>query len=370
MRPPISGGYIWERLVLSWQRYRTNLVASKVVENILESSEFFLTKLNVSSGFLEFLRTDIATLQRASFMDGRSQLSVDKNMYTVSLSEAMSWYEARGSAWNQSRLIFHVAFCGSTLLSRVLDTTGSVFVYKEPQVLTDLEVVKRQGGTFGPGGHAWEQVLGLVLSQFNSPVDAACARVIKPSNLMNSIVPDICGLSDNNRAVFLAMEPRSFLIAVLRGGSNRVSYIFRVLENLGATVPEIGRIVSNMNLEGEGELSLVARKILLAYALQMHIFSQATASLPNDRYYQLSYEQLVESPHEHVGKVSSYLDLQLNPQQISRNIDSTFELHSKVNDRRFDSRTAAEVSVQVSEHYGEVIDEALKWYWQLDFSEL
>jgi hypothetical protein len=124
-----------------------------------------------------------------------------------------------------------------------------------------------------------------------------------------------------------------------------------------------------MNLGGEGELSLVARKILLAHALQMRIFAQAMASLPNDRYYQLSYEQLVESPHEHISKASSYLDLQLSPEQISRNIDSTFELHSKVNDRPFDSHKAAEVNVQVSEHYGEVIDEALKWYRQLDLSE-
>ena len=187
---------------------------------------------------------------------------------------------------------------------------------------------------------------------------------------MNSMVPDICGLNDKNRAVFLVMEPRAFLIAVLRGGSNRVSYIFRVLENLRATVPAISRLVSDMNLEGEGELSVVARKILLAYALQMGIFSAAMASLADDRYYQLSYEQLVESPHEHVGKVSSHLNLQLNPQQISRNIDSTFELHSKVNDRPFDLRTAEEVNVEVSEHYGAVIDEALKWHRQLDFSKI
>lgn len=341
---------------------------SKHVESILESPEFFLTKLNVTSGFLEFLRTDTDALQGASFMDGRSELSVEKSIYTVSLSDAMSWYEARGRSWNQGRLIFHVAFCGSTLLSRVLDTTGSVFVYKEPQVLTDLEVLMRQGDTFGPGGYAWDKVLGLVLSQFNSPPTDSCARVIKPSNLMNSIVPDICDLHDKNRAVFMVMDPRSFLIAVLRGGSHRVSYIFRVLENLRATAPGVSRIVSNMSLEEAGEMSLVARKILLAHALQTRIFSEAMASLPDDRYYQLSYEQLLESPHEHIGKVSSSLDLQLSPEQISRNIDSTFKLHSKVNDRPFDSLTAAEVNVQVSEHYGAVIDEALNWYRQLDFS--
>ena len=341
---------------------------TKRVESILESSEFFLTKLNLESATLEFLRTDIATLKRASFMDGRTELSLEKNIYTVSLSDAMSWYEARGSAWNQGRLIFHIAFCGSTLLSRVLDTTPSVFVYKEPQVLTDLEVAMRQGGTLGPGGYAWDQVLSLVLSQFNSPSTASCARVVKPSNLMNSIVPDICGLHDKTRAIFLLMEPRSFLIAVLRGGSDRVSYIFRVLENLQAAVPAYNRIVSSMTLEEAGEMSLVVRKILLAHALQTRIFSEARASLPDDRCYQLSYEQLVESPHEHIGKVASALDLPLSPEQIGENIDSTFERHSKVNDRPFDSRTAAEVNAQVSEHYGEVIDDALKWYRQLDFS--
>ena len=123
-----------------------------------------------------------------------------------------------------------------------------------------------------------------------------------------------------------------------------------------------------MILEGESEMSLVARKILLAHALQARIFSEAMASLPDDRYYQLSYEQLVESPHEHISKVSSALDLQLSPQLISGKRDSTVELHSKVNDRPFDSRTLVKVKAQVSEHYGEVIDEALDWYRQLDFS--
>jgi hypothetical protein len=341
---------------------------SHLVEHILEGEEFFLTGLNLASGVLEFLRTDIAALQRASFMDGRSDLSVEKNIYTVSLPDAMSWYEARGAAWSQGRLIFHVAFCGSTLLSRLLDTARSVFVYKEPQVLTDLEVVMRQGNTTAPGGYAWEQVLGLVLSQFNSPATAVRARVVKPSNLMNSIVPDICRLNDKNRAVFLAMDPRSFLVAVLRGGSDRVSYIFRVLENLRATAPAYARIVGSMNQEGAGEMSLVARKVLLAHALQTHIFSEAMSSLPHDRYCRMSYEQLVQSPHEHIGKVASALDLQLSPQQISTNIDSAFKLHSKVNDRPFDSSTAAEVNAQVSEHYGQVIDDAVKWYRQQDFS--
>ncbi len=341
---------------------------SNLVERILESEEFFLTELSVASGFLEFLRTDIAALRRASFIDGRSELTVEKNIYTVSLSDAMSWYEARGGAWSQGRLIFHVAFCGSTLLSRVLDTSQSVLVYKEPQVLTDLEVLMRQGDIIGLGGYAWDQVLGLVLSQFSSPPTASYACVIKPSNLMNSIVPDICGLHEGNRAVFLDMDPRSFLIAVLRGGSDRVSYIFRVLENLRATAPTYSRIVSNMNLEGAGEMSRVAKKILLAHALQTRIFSEAVASLPHDRCYRLSYEQLVESPHEQISKVSSSLDLQLSPEQINTNIDSAFKLHSKVNDRPFDSLTAADVNAQVNEHYGEVIDEALKWYRQQDLS--
>jgi hypothetical protein len=64
---------------------------SQIAESILESSEFFLTELNVAAGCLEFLRTDMATLQRASFVDGRSELSVEKNIYTVSLADAMSW---------------------------------------------------------------------------------------------------------------------------------------------------------------------------------------------------------------------------------------------------------------------------------------
>ncbi len=337
------------------------------MEHILEGEEYFLNALNTASETLEFLRTDFATLQSAAFLDGRSEVSIDNKIYTVSLADAMSWYETRGAAWSMSRLIFHISFCGSTLLSRALDTSDSVLVYKEPQVLTSLEEMMRHSDFGGACGYSWKQILGLVLSQFNSADLTSCVRVVKPSNLINSIVRDICELNDQNRAVFLDMDPRLFLIAVLRGGSARISFIFRVLENLRSTYPGYGQTVSRLLSGKEDEMAVVARRILLAHAMQSKIFADVMTSLPEHRYVQLSYEQLVASPQRHISRIACSLDLGLSPDQVGRNVHSSFGRHSKADGLPFDLRSAAEVDAQVIDLYSHIVEDAVDWYWQQDF---
>jgi hypothetical protein len=339
-----------------------------LMEHILEGEEYFLNALNIASESLEFLRTDIATLQSAAFLDGRTEVSIDNKTYTVSLADAMSWYATRGAAWSMSRLIFHISFCGSTLLSRALDTSDSVLVYKEPQVLSSLEEMKRHSDTGDIGGYSWKQILGLVLSQFNSADRTSRVRVVKPSNLLNSIVRDICELNDQNRAVFLDMDPRSFLIAVLRGGSARVAFVFQILENLQSTYPGYDHTVHRLSLGIEDEMTVVARKILLAHEMQTRIFADVMSSLPEHRYVRLSYEQLVASPQRHVSRIASRLDLGLSPDQIGRNIDSSFGRHSKADGLPFDLRSAAEVDAQVVDLYSHIVDDAMDWYRQQGFS--
>jgi hypothetical protein len=338
------------------------------LKHILESEEYFLNALNIASESLEFLRTDIATLQRSAFLDGRSEVSLDEKTYTVSLADAMSWYKTCGAAWSRSRLIFHISFCGSTLLSRALDTSDSVLVYKEPQVLTDLEEMIRHSDIGGVGGHSWNEILGLVLSQFNSADLASRVAVVKPSNLMNSIVRDICELNDQNRAVFLDMDPRSFLIAVLRGGSARVSFVFRIIENLQSTYPGYDQTVSCLSLGIEDEMAVVARKVLLAHTMQSRIFADVMTSLPEHRYVQLSYEQLIASPQRHISSIVSCFELNLSADQVGRNIDSSFGRHSKADGLSFDLRSAEEVDAQVIDLYSDVIEDAMDWYRRQDFS--
>jgi hypothetical protein len=338
------------------------------MQHILEGEEYFLNALNSASESLEFLRTDLATLQSAAFLDGRSEVSIDNKKYTVGLADAMSWYEAHGAARSRSRLIFHISFCGSTLLSRALDTSDSVLVYKEPQVLTSLEEMIRHSDIGGVGEYSWNQILGLVLSQFNGADLTTPVRAVKPSNLINSIVRDLCELNDQNRAVFMDMDPRAFLIAVLRGGSARVAFIFRVLENLQSTYPGYDQTISRLSSGIKDELAIAARKILLAHAIQSRIFADVMTSLPDDRYARLSYEQLIASPQQHVSRIATSLDLGISPDQIDRNIESSFGRHSKADGLPFDLSSAAEVDAQVIDLYPGVIEDAMNWYLQQDFS--
>ena len=339
------------------------------MDHILESRDYFLNALNVSAGTLEFLQTDIATLQNAAFLDGRTEVSIDGRTYSVALDDAFAWYESHGVARNTSRLIFHISFCGSTLLCRALETDDSVLVYKEPQVLTDLDEMNRRKEFGNVSQYDRKRILGVVLSQFNSTDQSTWITAIKPANLMNAMISDICELNDSNKAVFLDMNPQSFLIAVLRGGSPRISFIFRVIENIRGSAEGYDDVINRLPSGTTDELAIVARKILLAHAMQSHIFADTMASMPKDRYVHLSYEQLLASPHEQVGHVATLFDMPLSADQVSRNIDSSFGRHSKAEGLAFDPRSAAELDAQVIDMYSSAIENAMDWYEQLELSK-
>lgn len=110
--------------------------------------------------------------------------------------------------------IFHSAYCGSTLLARLLDVPGVATSLKEPVLLNDLSGWRHRGGDPGAIGRALDSGLRLLAR----PFEPGEAVVVKPSNLINAFAPAMLAMRNDARALLLHAPLRTFLGSIARKG--------------------------------------------------------------------------------------------------------------------------------------------------------
>lgn len=110
------------------------------------------------------------------------------------------------------RLIFHSAYCCSTLLARAFDIPGVSFGLKEPQILND--VVGLQLRRADPRQVA--AALDVALLLLARPLTPGEVSVVKPSNLLNPLIPLITAMRPGIRGLCLHAPLEVFLASIAR----------------------------------------------------------------------------------------------------------------------------------------------------------
>jgi len=332
------------------------------LDDLLHDPEFFLTRIVAPTRGIEFLKSTRDTLEHASFLDGRTELSVDGRTYRARFDE-INEVRRRHAASDRppSRFIFHVSFCGSTLLARACTIRGRSFCYKEPQALIDLSSIKASNDGLYRNPTDWSQLVETVLYKFNVPWQPGEKTVIKPSNWINSMLPDLL-MSDGSRAVFLTAEPEDFLIAVLRGGRERIRYIGDLLIHLQRAFPAYAEVIKEAAPMNADALESAARLTLVALKVQLAAFAAAREALPADRCAFVSHRSLRDAPADALETASRVLDLELSADDIAYSVRTNISRHAKETGLAFEHEQAREIDRVVARQYRPLIAKALDWY--------
>ena len=133
---------------------------------------------------VQFLPVPRALRRSAPFL-------TDDDLKVVDAPLAIRRGEAVAAAAGTARLnfIFHSAYCCSTLLANAYDRPGAAFSLKEPVLLNDLVGWRHRGATPAQVG----AVLGDGLALMARPWAAGEVGVVKPSNVVNALIPAIVG---------------------------------------------------------------------------------------------------------------------------------------------------------------------------------
>lgn len=200
-------------------------------EDVLSRPNWLLSGVNTDREAFIFSNVQRDSLDAMAFHDGRTPLKHKADSISVDIEDALSWQRGSTRPNAPLQLINHTAFCGSTLLSRMLATAPEVACYREPQVLVELADLKACGHRLTREPLVWNEIVHFALQQFTQHWEGQSTTVLKPSNWANTLLNDIT-LRMPVRVVMMTCDIEDYLLAHLRGGRERISYSLRLLNQL------------------------------------------------------------------------------------------------------------------------------------------
>lgn len=167
------------------------------------------------------------TYARSAFLDRRAELAGGPIRVPLRpFLDAADDVEIPACGW-----IFHVAHCGSTLLTRLIETESRL-VLREPPALRQLglEVASNRRSP------DWTRRLRLAALLAARRYDPAIPTVIKANVPVNFIIGELTSLQGSATEVMLHFELEPYLLAILHSPQHR-GWVDRITSQLAPVLP-------------------------------------------------------------------------------------------------------------------------------------
>lgn len=323
---------------------------------ILSDPQYLPHAIDPGGNSITFLPTTRERLRRPSFIDGRSDFATGP---AVSLPlDAMLAEAGAARAGEVDRMIFHVSFCGSTLLARMLDVPGASFVLKEPNILVELAGWRAAHGAGDDPRFA--PALAWVRAALRRHWRAGERVLIKPSNWANNLLEDLTADPSSLRPLFVTMERRPFLLAVLRGGRDRLAFTAQVAAHLAGKGDGQAMLRDAIGATGD-PIGRAVHLAALTLHLQTGMFVKAMRRGGWDGGSVIDASLLLARPVEAALTANAILDAGINPGELAQAAATKARENAKLPGRSFIPALRDSENDEVQRHHGARIDAALRW---------
>lgn len=193
----------------------------------LTSPDYYLWKLEGSEAHFRQMNRD--RYQESIFTDARIMTS-GPGVFKVDIDKLINISQQLPLKPQKLSYIFHVAHCGSTLLSQALDVKEKNIVYREPLSLRQHALNLAVDDQIQSPSSRWTEILKLVTlllnkSYNNTPI------IIKANIPVNFIIDRVMDLNPNGHGILLYATFENYLLWVLKSQSHR-EWVKRVTLNL------------------------------------------------------------------------------------------------------------------------------------------
>lgn len=327
-----------------------------LADELLGAPDRLLQEIDLDAGRLRFLPVDRERLERANFLDGRTEIATGAPM-EIGLDDALAVRLAPPA--EPDCYIFHVSFCGSTLLTRLLERPGKVFALREPHCLVTLADGKAK---YAPeGGSKIAPLADFARATLRARWAPGEVILAKPSNWANNLLPELTADSGAIRPLFVGIGPRAFLRAVFRGNRERLAFTLRAAQHLATSRPAYRKFVAEA-AGGSGEpLERAARLVLVALHIQLLDFRAAMAAGGWGEDHFLRYEEIAADPLAAATRANEALGLGLTTDELAEGIARNANRNAKIDGRAFETAEQDDVNDAVEQGSGRHFDAALAW---------
>lgn len=258
-------------------------------------------------------------------------------------------YAGQEQGW-PLRYIFHTAFCGSTLLSRALSELPRIMVLKEPDVL-----MKVSGGSLHSGNESVIPYLMTSLKELSQPWTESGAVVIKPTNSVNRLVPEIMA-NYPGKTILLYGGLEDFLVSCIKklpAAEEKIRWMAQHLLHQTDLQKKLG-------VDTYYKFNFVESCVITWYS-QMEYFAKAIERDHLDQIRMLDMKDMLAKPFETVRAASHFFELQKSDAEIEVSVAREFSRNSKKVETAYTDAERSQEASRVRAQYSDLLRIALEW---------
>ena len=180
----------------------------------LQDGEFLPFELDLAQRRVLLLRLTEAQRASAPFLDERARPASAEAVW-LPLQDVVE--EGRASPSLGACWIFHIGHCGSTLLSRLLQSWPHLQVLREPLPLRSLAAAVCQGVLSGREAATLGDVMVRLWARAPGLLQTT---LVKATSSCNMLAGPLLSMRKEDRAILLAMPLRSYLATLLKSASS------------------------------------------------------------------------------------------------------------------------------------------------------
>ena len=286
-----------------------------------------------------FVPMDRDSYHRSIFLDRRvaALSTAPQRMALAPLVDTATAHAIPPTGW-----IFHVAHCGSTLLSRIVDNPGHSLVLREPLPLRQLGLAAAGGG--GDGFSSCD--LRLAYAMAGRRFAASEPAIVKANVPVNVILQDVLSIDPDAPAILLYMAFEPYLLAILRSEIHR-QWVDRITRSLAPFLADTAALAPTAG---------VAERAAALWLAQIRAYDAALSRFAGCR--SLDAETLFALPVETALAAASHFGVTpLDSAQV-RSIAGTY---SKDPSRPFDDQARRARQVEGLRLLGPELEIARAW---------
>jgi hypothetical protein len=290
------------------------------------------------------LPVTLEQISQANFLDRRLEADWD-------LAKEISAARVAVEVDAPPALLFHTAFCGSTLLARALHSPPLAVSLKEPLVLQRLALAWLQQAS---ARRLIESRLDTAMMLLSRPWQAKGKVLIKPANQANVLLSAMLRLCPAARSLFLYSSLREFMLSCFKklpASEQRIRWMAQAL--LPGT-----RLAKRLRIETSTSFNLV-ESCALAWHAQIERYTDALASDADDRIRTLDFARMLAEPEGCVRSCADWLGL--DAAGLHQRVSDTFARDSKAQSRAFTAGERLDESRRSEDAYGEIIERGIAW---------
>jgi hypothetical protein len=318
-----------------------------------EDSQFLPFKLDTIGRRILWLRLDAVQRREAAFLDDRAlPPQAEGGWMPMDSLPASGTPDASAVA----DAIFHIGHCGSTLLSRLLDSWPDVQGLREPLPLRTLAeawpALDRPDSRLSP--EEAPRLLQALWSRWSQPLEPHRRNLVKATSSCNGLIGPLLSRQPTMRAILLDMPLRPYLATLLKSPGS-----------VHDAATAAGERLCDLHARGYGDgIALHAltlpQQCAMGWLAERLRFAAIAQGQCGARVLRMDFEDLLADPERELQRVAAHL--QLEPAGVSDALaSSAWGRYSKAQAHGYGREDRAHDLGLATQRYGKEIAEGEAW---------